>query len=200
MNYIILILSYLLGAVPFGFLAGKVWGIDIRTQGSGNIGATNVFRTLGKGPGIVVLLLDALKGFVPAFFFPTWFSAEPAWGLGFGIAAILGHNFPVYLRFKGGKGVATTGGVLLGAAPAAALIGVGVWVVVFLAGGYVSLGSMCAAVAVPVAGWWLYGSAGAILPGALTALGLMVIWRHRSNIQRIRSGSESRFTLWRRSS
>ena len=200
MNSLVLLLSYLLGAVPFGLLAGKARGIDIRMVGSGNIGATNVFREVGKGPGITVLLLDALKGFVPAFFFPVWFGIEPEWGLGFGIAAILGHNFPVYLKFKGGKGVATSAGVILGAAPLAAVIGLGVWAAVFLASGYVSVGSMCAAVAVPAAGWWIYRGGGAVLPIALTVLGLLVIWRHRTNIQRIRSGHEHQFHLWRRSS
>lgn len=193
-------LSYLWGAFPHGLLIAKARGVDIRTVGSGNIGATNVYRSVGKGAGALAFLLDAVKGFVPAWGFPLlaerWAAPElsfAAMGLLFGMAAIVGHNWPIYLRFKGGKGVATSAGVLLGVAPAAAGIGLLVWVAATFTTGYVSLGSITAAAAVPVAGWVLYAADGCFLPGALTVLGLLILWRHRANIQRLRAGTENRF-------
>jgi glycerol-3-phosphate acyltransferase PlsY len=158
-DYIALAAAYLLGAVPFGLLMGKLKGIDIRQHGSGNIGATNVLRVLGKPLGITTFVLDAIKGFVPAFFFHTWFGAtmdREILSVLCGAAAILGHNFPVFLGFKGGKGIATSAGVLIGIAPLAALAGVITWAVVFFASRYVSLASIVAAVAVIAAGWLVF--------------------------------------------
>lgn len=184
--------AYLAGSVPFGLLIAKARGVDLRSQGSGNIGATNVFRCVGKPWGIACFILDALKGFLPAALFPQMAEGLPAWaGLLFGAAAILGHNFPVFLKFKGGKGVATSAGVLLGVAPLAVLVGLLTWGIVFFISGYVSLGSILAAVAVVIAGWTLgYDRTTAV---ALTLLGLLAIYRHRANIQRLIAGTENRF-------
>lgn len=183
--------AYLLGSVPFGLLLAKTKGKDIRKLGSGNIGATNVLRCLGKPLGITCFVLDVLKGFLPAFLFPTIGNCGTEFGILFGAAAILGHNFPIFLKFKGGKGVATSAGVLLGAAPLAVLIGILIWALVFYTSGYVSLGSIVAAVAVIAVGWAAgYSTVTAI---ALTILGLLAIWRHRSNIQRLIKGEENKF-------
>jgi glycerol-3-phosphate acyltransferase PlsY len=192
--------SYLLGAIPFGLLIGRMRGVDVRAVGSRNIGATNVLRTVGKPWGIATFALDALKGFVPVFVFPHYGSF---WGgefhsmelakLAGGAAAIIGHNFPVYLRFRGGKGVATSAGALLGIAPIAVAVGLVVWVAFFFALRYVSLASIAAAVAAPVAGWVWYRDSGWILPAALTLLGALIILRHRENIRRLLDGTENRF-------
>ena len=195
--------AYLLGSIPFGLLIGRMRGIDIRQVGSCNIGATNVLRSVGKGWGILALLLDALKGYIPAAGFP-WLLNElallagaPAWlKIACGCAAILGHNFPIYLRFKGGKGVATSAGVLLGIAPLALLIGLGVFAVVFGISRFVSLGSITAAIVIPLAGFLLYE--GRLIPSVLTVLGLLVIWRHKANIARLRNGTENRIVFHRK--
>jgi len=191
-----IVAAYLLGAVPFGLLIGKLKGIDIRKHGSGNIGATNVLRVLGKPLGIFTFILDALKGFLPAFFFPGLIAGtpgDPVLSVLCGAAAILGHNFPVFLGFKGGKGIATSAGVLLGIAWQAALIGVGIWAAIFFITRYVSLASILAAAAVAASGWWLYRDSHIILPIVLTVLGLLAILRHKANIVRLLNGTENRF-------
>jgi len=191
--YVLILTSfaYLIGSIPFGLLISKAKGVDIRKQGSGNIGATNVLRCLGKPLGIACFVLDALKGYLPAAFFPILGLIEPTFGILFGAAAILGHNFPVFLKFKGGKGVATSAGVLLGVAPLAVGVGILVWVVVFYTSGYVSLGSIIAALAVVIIGWTVgYGPA---IASALTLLGALTIWRHRENIKRLIAGTEHKF-------
>ncbi len=201
MNYAILgLASYLLGAVPFGLLVGKMRGVDVRTVGSKNIGATNVLRTVGKPWGILTFVLDALKGFIPAFSFPI---LESRFGMDFqslevaqlvgGACAIIGHNFPVYLGFKGGKGVATSAGALLGIAPLAAVVGLAVWIAIFYGTRYVSLASIHAAAVVPVIGWIYYRAAGPTIPIALTLLAVLIILRHRANIKRLLNGTENRF-------
>lgn len=201
MNQAILaIVSYLLGAIPFGLLIGKARGVDVRTVGSRNIGATNVLRTVGKPWGILTFILDAIKGFVPAFVFPT---LGNHFGLDFqpleisaligGIAAILGHNFPIYLRFRGGKGVATSAGALLGIAPLAAAVGLALWALIFFTTRYVSLASILAAISVPVVGWLYYAKTGRAIPVALTVLAALIVLRHRANIGRLLKGTESRF-------
>ena len=190
------LISYLIGAIPFAWIVAKAKGVDIRAVGSGNVGATNVFRAIGKGWGVLTFALDVAKGFLPAFLIPLLWSA-PDWpqnsGLLFGCAAIAGHNWPVYLKFKGGKGVATSAGVLLGVAPASVGIGLVVWLLTMAISRYVSLASILAAAAIPVAGWLLYGTANPLLAIVLTVLGGIVIWRHRSNIARLRAGTEHRF-------
>lgn len=201
MSYAILALvAYLLGAIPFGLLLGKLKGIDVRTVGSKNIGATNVLRTVGKPWGITTFVLDALKGFLPAYVFPIlgsrfgapFQSLEIAAIVG-GASAILGHNFPVYLGFKGGKGVATSAGALLGIAPLAVAVGLAVWAFFFFTLRYVSLASIAAAVAVPMVGWVVYRGAGPAVPVTLTILAALIILRHRANIQRLLNGTENRF-------
>jgi len=192
-------LAYLIGSVPFGLLIAKTQGVDIRTQGSGNIGATNVLRCLGKPLGITCFVLDVLKGYLPAALFPTLGNCAPAFGILFGAAAILGHNFPVYLKFKGGKGVATSAGVLLGVAPLAVVIGLLTWVIVFKLSSYVSLGSIVAAAVVAIVGWVRVGTYGPVTAAALTLLGALTIWRHRENIQRLLKGEENKFEKKKRS-
>ena len=184
--------AYLFGAIPFGLLVAKSRGVDIRTQGSGNIGATNVFRVLGKGWGIFTFVLDALKGFIPSFVFPRMAGLDPEWGVLFGIVAILGHSFPVYLKFKGGKGVATSAGMLLGVAPMAVLVGFVCWVLCMVFSRIVSLSSIVAAIAVAVAVWVLDPTTW-VVNVALTILAVLVIWLHRANIGRLLNGTENRF-------
>ncbi len=189
------ILAYLIGSIPVGLLVARAKGINIREVGSGNIGATNVFRSVGKGAGIFTFFCDFLKGFVPAFFFVRWGAMDQQFGLLFGFLAIIGHNFPIFLNFKGGKGIATSAGMLAGVAPVAVLWGLGIWIVVFLSSGFVSLASIVAAVVVMVCGWTEYGSLIAI---ALTILGVLAIYRHKANIQRLTKGEEHRFDIWKR--
>ncbi len=194
---ILILAAYFVGAIPFALLLGRLKGVDIREMGSGNVGATNVFRSVGKGWGVLTFICDVLKGFLPAILFPVWATGgieqpETA-GLIYGCAAIAGHNWPVYLRFKGGKGVATSAGVLLGVAPQAVAVGLAVWILLFAVFRYVSLASIGAAAAIPAAGWWLYGDTNRAVPVVLTLLGLLVIWRHRSNIQRLLNGTEHTF-------
>jgi len=200
-----IVAAYLLGAVPFGLLIGKLKGIDIREHGSGNIGATNVLRVLGKPLGITTFILDALKGFIPSFFFPVIAEQispgamiDQVLSVLCGAFAIIGHNFPVFLRFKGGKGIATSAGVLIGIAPLAALSGVCVWVVIFFTTRYVSLASIISAVAVIAAGWILHRDGSLVLPIVLTILGLLAILRHKANIVRLLNGTENRFVKKKR--
>lgn len=200
MIYIICgVFAYLLGAIPFGLLIARAHGVDIRTVGSGNIGATNVFRVLGKWWGILAFACDALKGFVPASVLPVlakklWCFDGGTWlALFCACLAIAGHNWSVYLRFKGGKGVATSVGALIGLTPIAAGIGLLTWVLVFVATRYVSLASIAAAIMVAGAVWIFYAQAGIFLCFVLTMLCGLVIWRHKSNIQRLLNGTENRF-------
>ncbi len=191
--------AYLLGAVPNGLLIARAKGVDLRKTGSGNIGATNVFRCVGKGWGVFAFLLDAVKGFVPAFCFPLLMTGAPDWlGLACGVAAVAGHNWPVWLGFKGGKGVSTSVGMLLGIAPAAAGVGLAVFIVTVVLTRWVSLGSILAGVAVPAAGLWFYGipepllARNPLLAGALFVMGLLVIVKHRANLKRLLAGTEPR--------
>jgi glycerol-3-phosphate acyltransferase PlsY len=193
------VLAYLLGAIPNGFLIAKVKGIDIRKVGSGNIGATNVYRAVSKPLGILTFALDALKGAIPAIWFPLQAAhcaqtPLPSWlPLLFGGLAIAGHTWPIYLKFKGDKGVATSAGALIGIAPAATGIGALCWLIALVTLRYMTVASIIAALAVPAAGWWLYRANGPALPLALSVLGALIIWRHKSNIQRLLNGTENRF-------
>ncbi len=189
--------AYLIGAIPFGLLIARLRGVDIRRVGSGNIGATNVYRSIGKSWGILTFICDALKGYLPVWIFPllamrlTADKVSPA-GLAILCAAmaVAGHNWPIYLRFKGGKGVATSAGALLALAPSAIGVGLLTWLMVFLATRYVSVASIAAAGAVAGAGWFMAAWPTAAL---LTGLSAVIIWRHKSNIQRLRGGTELRF-------
>lgn len=185
--------SYLLGAIPTGYLAGR-WtrGIDLREHGSGNLGATNTFRVLGARIAAPVMVFDVLKGAVPAALFPHIDGApEWQWALAYGAAAIVGHVFPVYLRFKGGKGVATGAGVFLALAPKAMLPALVAWLVLLMLSRMVSLASITAAVTL-IAGLLMTEDRPAVL-GMGIAVALFVIFAHRSNIGRILRGQEHRF-------
>src|SRR4051794_39072294 len=187
--------GYLAGSMPFGYWLVRLFkGVDIRTVGSGNIGASNVFRTYGPKLGVPVILLDVAKGFVPAFLAARYVGDLA--GVLAGGAAMLGHWRPLFLRFaRGGKMVATCGGVVLGVAPLVGLAGAAVWLAVFLAFRYASVASMVAAAAVPLLAL-LFGEPWPVVAfGALAAIGVVVL--HRANIQRLLSGTENRFHLRR---
>ena len=218
---LIVILSYLMGSIPFGYLIAKSRGIDIRQHGSGNIGATNVMRVLGKKPGYMAFACDTLKGLVAvlvgkyiaqhhtltftqghemggAIYHETYFVMLPEsiGAISAAVACIIGHNFPVWLGFKGGKGMATSGGVLMGMIWQSAATCMGLWVVVFYATRYVSLASLAASIALPLVtmiflffgvihGWpYFYFTVAACM---------LAVWRHRSNIVRLMNGTENRF-------
>jgi glycerol-3-phosphate acyltransferase PlsY len=190
--------AYLLGNIPFGYLIARAKGINLFEHGSGNIGATNVFRVVGKGYGISCFLLDFAKGFLAAGVLPTLLLTQEQLAdhcyidLVCGAAAIAGHNWPAVLKFKGGKGIASSGGVLAAVAPLAVVAAISVWIVTMLLSRYVSLSSILAATTVVVAGWVFYGH-DPVLAGVLTLLGLLAVLRHRSNIQRLLKGEELRF-------
>lgn len=197
---LVIVLCYLCGSVPWGFLFGKLFGVDLRRAGSGNIGATNAMRVLGKPVGVTVLLLDVLKGFIAAKWIPHWLLSShcPEWAqLAGGLASVLGHNFPVWLGFKGGKGIATSTGVMLALFPAAVGICAVAWFVTLLIWRYVSVASIAAALLLPVAIAWTGGSSTMIAFGVL--LTVLAIYRHRSNIQRLITGTEPKFS-WKQHS
>jgi glycerol-3-phosphate acyltransferase PlsY len=193
--------SYLIGSIPFGYLAGRLCGIDIRTKGSGNIGATNALRVLGKKWGYSVFLLDFLKAWLPVKLALGWGIAlmvHPASAPGAlaGLCALLGHSFPIWLGFKGGKGIASSAGVMVGLFSLAVfLVCLGMWLLLFTVTRYVSIASIVAAISLPAAvgilvllhrADWL-GFTVSVMMAALA------IWRHRSNIVRLRAGTEPRF-------
>jgi len=209
--------GYLCGAIPFGLLVGRVRGIDVRVHGSGNIGATNVGRVLGRGYGVLVFVLDLLKGCGPVVLAGQWLSAGTSGGYPAGsgsggallwmavaVACILGHMFPVYLKFKGGKGVATSLGALLGIYPyftVPALIAFALWIVLTGITRYVCVGSMAAAAAFPIMfalaahikseAW---GTIGQLWPMYVFAIvvATLVVYRHRGNFRRLLAGTESK--------
>ena len=191
---ILTILSYLLGSVPSGFLVGSSAGVDVRSAGSGNIGATNVARTLGWKKGLVTLFADVAKGFLPVLAAHLLDLGNAAAAVA-GLAAFAGHLYPVFLRFKGGKGVATATGVYLAAMPLGILVVLGVFVLVVLAGRRVSLASMSAAVLAPVAAWAL--SYPEEVAWMSLVIGFLVVLRHRENIRRLMAGEEPGFELRR---
>lgn len=197
------VLGYFLGSVPAGYLAGRIAGVDIRKAGSGNIGATNVVRTLGKRYGYPVFAIDVLKGLIAVIVSTAvarHLDLTNRWtqifGITAGVCCVLGHSFPVWLKFKGGKGVATSIGVILGLMPLAALIVLGVWILTFQLSRYVSLASMIAAVALPITIILLSrheqtdNTILVYFSGFLTAV---IILRHRSNLGRLLDGTEPRF-------
>jgi len=191
---LLVLLSYLLGAIPTSFWMGRAaYGIDLREHGSGNLGATNVYRVLGWKAALPVMLADVAKGFVPVWFFPRLEDAVWIWALAYGTAAVLGHIYSLFVRFKGGKGVATSAGVLLGLAPLAMLVGFAVWALTVLVTRIVSLGSVLAALAVPLAVWLIPNEGGRTLLWFTIALAAFVVWAHRSNLRRLARGEEHRF-------
>ena len=191
---LLLVLSYLLGAIPTSYWVGRAaYGIDLRERGSGNLGATNVYRVLGWKAALPVVVVDVTKGFVPAWLFARLDAASSTWALAYGTAAVLGHVYSVWVRFKGGKGVATSAGVLAGLAPIAVLAGLAVWVVAVFTTRMVALGSVLAALTVPAAVWLLPPTGVTPLFGFTLALAALVTWAHRTNIGRIARGEEHRF-------
>ncbi len=201
--------AYLLGSIPFGFLVAKAKGIDIRSVGSGNIGATNAMRVLGKPIGIAVLLLDALKGYLACAYFTFLiydFSCGQSWD-GFlehqpieiqtrfkvlaGVCAVLGHNYTCWLKFKGGKGIATTAGVYIALAPWPLLIALLVFILAVALTRYISVGSISGAIVLPVA-VWIMTPHNIFLGIVTTALGALAIYKHKANIQRLMAGTENK--------
>ena len=187
---ILLVAAYLLGSVPTGLLLGKAYGIDVRKEGSGNIGATNLYRTVGRMVGVTTLIGDCLKGLLPvlAVKYSTLPAESAAW---VGLAAFCGHVFSVFMRFKGGKGVATALGVFLALAPLAVGIALVVFIVLMLIWRYVSLGSIAAAATMPLAVTLLGGGNTLIIVTLIIAV--VVIGKHHENIRRLLAGTESRF-------
>jgi glycerol-3-phosphate acyltransferase PlsY len=199
--FVTALLAYLLGSIPTGFLVAQAKGVDIRAVGSGNIGATNVLRTLGKPAGIFVLLMDALKGWVAV----VWMTRLVLLASGLGaegarmevcqiiaaLCAVLGHNYTCWLQFKGGKGIATSAGVLLALVPWALVTIFVIWIIVFAATRYVSLASLAASAALPFASWVTHESLTKVI--VTGAMGVLAIYKHKGNIQRLLNGTEPRF-------
>jgi glycerol-3-phosphate acyltransferase PlsY len=194
----VVLVSYLAGAIPFSYVAGRFAGLDLRRQGSGNLGATNTFRFLGAKIAVVVLIADIAKGFLPTFYAPAMAASGPVgdqWAMLLaGFCAVLGHMFSPFVRFKGGKGIATTAGAFLAIAPAALLGAFSVWVIVMVATRIVSVASMAGALTLPLwvyvsmrLGWGDYHRSILFLSFAIAAV---VLVKHRSNIKRLVAGTE----------
>ena len=193
--------AYFLGSLPFGFLIAKSQGKDIRALGSGNIGATNVFRSIGKKLGVLTFALDVGKGLCGVLLIPLLASKATGVtpeGMGLplfcGAMTIVGHNWTCFLGFKGGKGIATSAGMLIGLSPACVGIAFLGWLVVFLLTRYVSVASVAACLVLAAVVWPVHpGSEGVWFPAVLNLLAAVGIWKHRANIARLRAGTESRF-------
>lgn len=184
--------AYLLGSTPSSWLAGRLAGVDLGRRGSGNLGGTNVFRVLGWRWALPVVVMDVGKGFVPAWLFPAWDGAgAPQLALAYGLAAIAGHVWSVFLGFRGGKGVATSGGVLLALAPVATAVGALVWGSLVFFTRTVSVASLGAATCLPVLTWVLDAPGETV--GFTAILALFVWWTHRENVGRLARGEELRF-------
>ena len=185
--------SYLLGSIPTSYLILKAFrGTDLRTIGSGNPGATNLYRALGWRFALPAGMFDALKGAIPVAIFGPWAGVGVVGSLLLGVLAVVGHVFPVFLSLKGGKGVATGAGVVLGLAPAAFAASLAVWGLVLAMSGYVSLASVVAAVALPAAIWVLQPTRRNMMLW-FAVLAVAIIWLHRTNIRRLWNGTEHRF-------
>lgn len=190
--FLMLLICYLIGSIPCGYLIGKRKRVDLRSQGSGNIGATNAFRILGPVVGLLVFLCDVAKGFIPVLVVNNVFG--PSWGVAAGLAAVVGHNWSIFLGFRGGRGVATGAGVLIALMPWVVLIAFIIWLLVVLLSGYVSLGSIIAAISVPIIALilrvpWVYFIFAVPAP-------ILVVIRHLPNIRRLQEGTESRIRFW----
>jgi len=190
----VLIIIYLIAAIPSGVILSRLMGSeDVRQKGSGNIGATNVYRVVGKLAGILTLIGDIMKGFLPLLAYKSWLAPTPT-QLGVACAiAIIGHCYPVYLKFRGGKGVATAFGIFLVLSPQAVLVVVVVFVITVAASRYISLGSVLAAMSAPLLILMLNHPQPIFL--ATLFIAMLVIWRHRTNIRRLLDGSENRFKV-----
>lgn len=194
--WICLVMGYVIGSTPIGWMAGKMKGIEIRDHGSGNIGATNVLRTLGKPVGITVLVLDIVKGLLPVLI-AIQLTGNEVIHVAAAIATILGHNFTFWLKFKGGKGIATTAGTMLPLIPTALVFAIALWIIGFKVTRYVSIGSIAAATSIPIVCFtqalitqnWRWP----VLIYTLI-LSILAVWKHRGNIRRLMDGTEARFT------
>ncbi len=196
--WLIPIIAYALGSIPFGLLIVKATrGGDIRDSGSGNIGAANVTRTAGAVAGLVTFILDAAKGYLPVWLAARWSGGSARWLTVAAVCAVLGHMFPVWLGFRGGKGVATSAGAFIPICAMAVIAAAVLWIVVVFFWRYVSLGSIAAAAAMPILVYLLYAPGHApptVLSFGTMLIAVMVIWKHRENVQRILAGTESRIT------
>jgi glycerol-3-phosphate acyltransferase PlsY len=192
-TWLLLVASYLLGAIPSSYVGARVArGIDLREFGSGNLGATNAFRVLGWKVALPVLVFDVFKGWFPTFAFPAWDGAgAPGWAFAYGCAAIVGHVFSPYVAFKGGKGVATSAGMLLALAPLGLLAGSVVWLALVWATRIVSLSSLVAAAVVPIVVAFVHGIGPVFW--VCVAVAAFVAFAHRSNLKRLARGEEPRF-------
>lgn len=190
---LLLLAAYLIGAFPTSYIVGRLTrGIDLRQHGSGNLGATNAFRVLGWRAATPIFIVDVAKGFLPVHFFPRFDGTDAiAWALAYGAAAIVGHMFSIYVRFRGGKGVATGGGVFLALAPFPALGSLLIWTVLVFVTGYVSLASIVSAAALPLL--ILFSRAPGSVLALSIALATFVIYAHRANVRRLLRGEEHRF-------
>jgi glycerol-3-phosphate acyltransferase PlsY len=189
---LLVLAAYLMGSIPTSYLVGRLNGIDLRKHGSGNLGGTNAYRVMGAAAGVPVVLVDVCKGFVPAQFFPAWDGvALGDLALLYGLAAIAGHVWSVFMGFRGGKGVATGAGVLVALAPTSALIGLLVWIGVVLITRYVSVASISAATLVPLTALLTDEARSTVLFCA--AIAILVWWTHRENLSRLARGQENRF-------
>ncbi|SNZ02372.1 glycerol-3-phosphate acyltransferase PlsY [Persephonella hydrogeniphila] len=191
MKILYLTLTYLIASIPFGYIIGKIFGKDVTKEGSGNIGATNVARTIGKKAGVLVLTLDMLKGFIPVFLAKNYFFFDDKFVALVAITAVVGHCYSVFMKFKGGKGVATGIGVLLALSPKVALIVILLWAGIFLTTGYVSLASIISA----FMSWIMMNYIVENYYYTLAALlaSFIIIYKHSSNIERLIKGTEHRF-------
>lgn len=192
-EFVALVASYLLGAIPTSYLAGRLFrGIDLRTEGSKNLGATNVYRIMGWRFAIPVGIFDVAKGAVPVLILGPAVSSSELFPLLCGVVAVVGHVFSVFVGFKGGKGVATSAGVVLGLAPMAVGICLFLWALIVWVSGYVSLGSVVATGVFPALVWLLYPARRETI-WLYVLLAAVIIWMHRANIGRLRAGTENRF-------
>ena len=188
--------SYLIGSIPNGLILGKLlWNIDLREYGSHNIGATNAWRTLGKGPGLLIFFLDFLKGVIGVWL-GSMISGTPISLVLVGIFAILGHSCSLFLHFKGGKGVATGLGVIAMLMPQTTIVIFLLWLIIVYLTRYVSLASIIAAAGVPLFAWWANARGEYIIFGAVAAV--FVIYRHKTNIKRLLNGTESKIKAGKR--
>lgn len=186
------VVGYAIGSIPFAYLVGRAFGFDLRVHGSGNLGASNVARVVGARMGVTVFVLDCLKGFVAVFALPLAFGLnhESTWAIAYGTAAMIGHVRPLFLGFgRGGKGMATAGGMFLGLAWLPTLVALGVWAIVFSLTRFASAGSLAAAIALPLTLGVMRGFTSPVFLASVV-LAVFVYWTHRENIGRLRRGEE----------
>ena len=190
---LVFFVSYALGSIPTGYWLGLAWkGVDVRKEGSGNLGATNVFRVLGKGPGLVTLVADILKGLFPVLVARSLAPASTTWPVIAGLGAIAGHATSPWVGFRGGKGVATSAGVFLALLPLPSLISIGLFACLFAVTHIVSVSSLGGALGLSLASWFL--SPHRLYAWMATGIAVFIFWTHRSNVARLLQGKEARLT------